>query len=458
MAIRANASTGVTIALIVFVILTVLLLAGGILLYGQLNTAKENEAKAVEAMEEYVQRREQNAPWFDALKNASGRDSMLGHLHGRYVELQQFALGAASDALPDLEEARVEMGLDATGSLAAAFSDLTRQNAEFQSSLNALQSRVKSAENDRDGLKADLQAALNERDALIAAESEQLQPYADADARYAAAIKKAVNDFEQMQTSSRDQKDATIADLNSDLDKIRADNRRITTRLRDMESRLNRDRVGSADPASLVDGRGLEVVGDGDMLYIDRGRKDQVVLGMTFEVYDSPEQIKADLDGGEDRGKASVQIIKVGDSSATAKVTRSTPGRPVLPGNLLANALYDPTYRFKFLVHGMFDLDGDGNPSAQEAEYLRDRIRRWGGHVVQGDDIPGDLDFLVLGEAPRKPLQPGIDQRSTQAMEAYRERRTAYDLYLTLFEQAQEAGIPVLNQNRLSILTGRTDF
>ena len=48
MAIRSSAGTGVTISLVVFVLLTVLLLAGSILLWGKLQAAQEEAAKADE--------------------------------------------------------------------------------------------------------------------------------------------------------------------------------------------------------------------------------------------------------------------------------------------------------------------------------------------------------------------------------------------------------------------------
>ena len=41
-------------------------------------------------------------------------------------------------------------------------------------------------------------------------------------------------------------------------------------------------------------------------------------------------------------------------------VTRSVPGQPLVRGDVVANAVYDPNYRFKFLVHGKFDIDADG--------------------------------------------------------------------------------------------------
>ncbi|MDP7070341.1 MAG: hypothetical protein QF561_03220 [Phycisphaerales bacterium] len=458
MAIRTAAGTGVTISLVVFVLLTVLLLAGSILLWGKLQTAEEAAAKADENVTSFVRLSERNEPWFQRLETTHGRDTLMGHMNNRYESLRQFTFGRTDDSFPDLTAAREENGLADGGSMAAALNDASRRIADLTAANAAMEARADSAERDRDQLDAQLQKATSERDALLASESQQLKGYTDADERHAAAIQQAVSDFGRMQATSRDQLNSTISEQQDEVDRLTKDNKMLSSKLRDLDARLNRDRLNAANPAALVDGKILDVVGGGDMVYIDRGRNDQVVLGMTFEVFESADQVQSVAEDDDVRGKASIQVIKIGDASATAKVIRQVKGRPLIPGNVITNAIYDPEYQFRFLVHGKYDLDHDGKATLNEAQYLRDRIKRWGGHVVTGTEIPGDLDFLVLGEQPRNPIQPGVNQRSTEAMNEYIRLRTAADTYRSLLEQAQQARIPVLNQTRLEILTGRTDL
>ncbi len=121
----------------------------------------------------------------------------------------------------------------------------------------------------------------------------------------------------------------------------------------------------------------------------------------------------------------------------------------------MANAVYDPNYVFKFLVHGKFDVDNDGKPSEAEAEFLRSQIINWGGAVVDSEQLPGDLDFLVLGVEP--PVPPPLPNNATQIqIDFWVRQRRAHEKYQELFRQAQEAQIPVLNANRFFILTGYT--
>jgi hypothetical protein len=131
-------------------------------------------------------------------------------------------------------------------------------------------------------------------------------------------------------------------------------------------------------------------------------------------------------------------------------------GNPLIRNDVIANAVYDPTYRFKFLIHSKFDTDGDGRPTETEAEYLRGLVMNWGGTVVTGNDLPGDLDFLVLGEEPPKPPPPPADA-SPVILEDWVRRNEANALYNLLFNQAMQAQIPVLNANRFFILIGHTE-
>ena len=98
---------------------------------------------------------------------------------------------------------------------------------------------------------------------------------------------------------------------------------------------------------------------------------------MTFEIYDDSAQLRPDANGDMPRGKASVEVIKVGDTTSTAKVTRSNRGRPIVRDDILVNALYDPTYQYKFLVHGRFAANGDGVPASGH-DFVDQRIDDWG--------------------------------------------------------------------------------
>jgi hypothetical protein len=144
----------------------------------------------------------------------------------------------------------------------------------------------------------------------------------------------------------------------------------------------------------------------------------------------------------------------VGKTTYTAKVTQATPGRPIVRDNIIVNAIYDPDYRYKFMVHGVFDADGDGLPEHNNS-FIKDRIVSWGGVVVEDQvTLPGDLDFLVLGMQPEEPMPLPRNAAETMVDDYVRKKEAFLD-YISLLEQAQNVQVPVLNANRLDILTGQ---
>ena len=204
-----------------------------------------------------------------------------------------------------------------------------------------------------------------------------------------------------------------------------------------------------------MDGEVLESTGSGTEVFINRGKDNRIVLGMRFEVYDdSGALLRVNRQTGDlPRGKATVQVVKIGATTSTCKIIRSIPGRPVVRNDVIANAIYDPDYKFKFMIHGKFDVNRDGRATDEEADYLRSLVLEWGGQSVTGNSVPGDLDFLVLGVTPPPP--PNLPPNPTAVVidnweRLHRER----SLYVDLLTDAQNSRIPVLNANRFLILTG----
>ena len=250
-----------------------------------------------------------------------------------------------------------------------------------------------------------------------------------------------------------------MADLQDEIDNLNGNQTVLAGRLNELRKVVEAIRVRPKNPAELVDGRVVDVLGSSGQVFIDLGRHDRIRPGMTFRVYDDANQIQIDPTTGEyARGKASLQVIKVAESTATARVTDGASSRPVVRGDVIANAVFNPEHRFKFLVFGQFDVDGNGSSSMNEANYIKSRIIEWGGEVVEGNQLTGDLDFLVLGEVPDFVSTELIPADATPAeIDAILKRQEAYDRYDQLFQQAINAQIPVLNWNRFRLLTGDGD-
>lgn len=126
---------------------------------------------------------------------------------------------------------------------------------------------------------------------------------------------------------------------------------------------------------------------------------------MSFAIYADAASIKVDPASGEyPRGKANVEVIAVSDTTSTCRLLSESKGNPVAVGDSVANALYDPSKTYSFLIYGNFDVNNDAIATPTEQSDLKALIEGWGGKSV---DYLGDVDFLVLGRPPDPPAPPG---------------------------------------------------
>ncbi len=455
MANRAGAGTGVIVALVVFVITTVCLLVLSIVFYSQKTDAMNREAQSVKDLERYVTREQRGREEIKAFEGAAtgANQSVVTYLASQLGDMAAMVSGNRAASMAQI---RTDLGLAEADVIRNVMSDLRRQAQTRGNEITSLNTRI-----------ADLNTqieTLNAQAATLEQQAQQLVSGIDGTIDgYARAVKEAEEGYRQNievagETNERteDEWRTRFSEVQRQADAIRADNALMTDRVKQLQTVVDAIRIKPKNPAELVDGRIVDV-GSDNQVFINIGSNDRVALGMTFEVYDDENSIQVDPRSGQEvRGKASIQVIKVGDTTSTARITRAAPGRPVVKGNVIANAVYDPKYRFRFLAHGKFDVNGDGRPTEAGADFVRSRIIEWGGEVVDGDELTGDLDFLVLGEQP--PIPPPLPQNAdVEKFNAYIALRAARDRYDTLFRQAREAQIPVLNWTRFQVLTGQTD-
>lgn len=350
-------------------------------------------------------------------------------------------LAAKLDAIPGADASPLLSVLNSRdqqiASLKAQLDDANRAAAAAQQDLQNEVDRVKT-------LLADHQstiAGLNEQVGKYKAEVEALR----------ASTNTTIADNNKRVDDIRQRAAAEAASLADRINKLSSQNQILEGQLAAFREQAKSDLVKPEDEAARVDARVVSVSPAEGLVFIDRSRADRLVLGMTFEVYDSAASIRPDAEGNYPRGKASLEIVRIGDDAAAARITREIRGNPVVPGDVLANAIYDPLKIYNFVVAGDFDLNRDGVISEAERSEVVAVISNWGGRVT--DDIAGNTDFLVLGARPSLPPQPPPDAPIAVIQEYIRLQRAAAE-YDRLFDTARQTGIPVLNQSRLTTLTG----
>ena len=455
MATRSGAGTGVIVSLVVFILTTVFLLVLTIVFYVGRNDAIEQQANSEGALAQYVSDAERASPRFRELEAVSEEDrSVAMYLSNRHDDLMRYLNG---DSASTYDALRVEMesyGVETGNPLVSAIEGMRRD----------LDAKDRAIDSRKDEIAA-LDQAIEQRDDRIRqlrddhqreldSVSQEIDRYKNAGDELSDDVRRTIDDLNDALIRLEDQQENERATLEDQIDRANQDLVLLRTRVDEYETILNGIRIRSQRPDTLVDAAVIEVDATREQIFINRGERDGIVLGMTFEIYDDVTSMVRN--GQLQRGRGSVQVVRVFDSTATCKITRDVPGRPIVRNNIAVNAIYDPTFSFKFLVHGRFDFDGDGRPSDAEANYIRELIRKWGGVVETGDVLPGDTDFLIVGRVPPMPapLPPDADETKIQVWAARRAARERYEQLRTLADEAQ---IPVLDAPALFTLIGHTN-
>jgi hypothetical protein len=459
MAVRSGAGTGVIVSLVVFILTTIFLLVLTIVFYAGKTEALELTERAASDLEQYVKQTQRNSDVFKAFEQAAAANgqSVAAHLNGRYEDAMRFLNGDASGSLDQVKAAFGRFGVGEGDVVRHVLEEKTRELGTRQTEIDGLKGKL----SDRDAELAQKDATIarmnDDHRAEIELVSREITTYREAAEKYGNDVTLTIGQVNDAVDRLKGQYDARIRGLEDELDGANQEVVLLRARVDEYEAIFNEARARATSPELLVDGTVIDVDSGRETIFIDRGKRHRVVLGMTFEVYDDAGSIRVNPRTGVlPRGKASIQVVKVADTTSTCKITRAVPGRPVVRNNVVANAIYDPTYRFKFLVHGKFDVDGDGRPTKAEADYIESLIIDWGGEVVTGTELPGDLDFLVLGEMPPIPPQPPVNATEAQTR-IWVNKRMARLQYEELYNRASEAQIPILNANRFFILIGHTD-
>ena len=197
--------------------------------------------------------------------------------------------------------------------------------------------------------------------------------------------------------------------------------------------------------ARKPDGQIIKLVEEANLCYIDLGQNKRIVPGLTFSVYPAtgiPE------DGV---GKAKIVVTNVSDTVSECRILEQDRQHPVLLNDLIANLVYDPVRRYRFVVEGEFDMHGRGRPSMDGTKQVRLMIQQFGGKL--GKEVAVDSDFVIMGEPPMRPAKPKEDAPPA-VHRVYEEQMKIFDRYHTVQRLAQSLRVPLLNTNRFIAFMG----
>ena len=445
----SRTSTGVIVALVVFVVLTVALLAISIILYNGQMAAEKKESEARAELNAIITAGELGRTDVQAMRSNAGSQSLFGYMSEQNAAVNRFVTG---DSGANLGKMRADLGLGENDTVRDAMRKLAQDRDARTQEASSLKTRSADLDKEVQALKAKLAESEKSRQEAIAKVTASIDSYKQAADGYRSEFDAAKAALEQSRSDMEARFASEAGALQTELDGLRAERSVLDARIADLKRKVEATATKAANPAAMVDARVVDVDAKTGTLFIDIGSNKRVVPGMTFEIFDDSAGIAAAAESGS-RGKASVQVVKVGETTSTCRVLRGSASRPIVKDDVLANAVFNPDYKFKFLVHGKFDINNDGRATTGESDFIKSRIREWGGEVVDGDTLTGDLDFVVLGVQPPMPSPLPGDATEAQTL-AYTEGRSTRELYDTIFRTAADAEIPVLNWTRFETLTG----
>lgn len=270
-------------------------------------------------------------------------------------------------------------------------------------------------------------------------------------------LRQQLEEVEQGRTRYRTERDEEVAKLEREFEERRAlgdaDLTEERQRVAALELRVERlkdrilvyqDRLGEVliGPEELAtarrpDGKILTAYPGDEVVYINLGRKQKVLRGLTFAVYSTRGGIPSD-----GRAKAQIEVVSMDEQSAECRIVEMARNAVIMEGDLIANPIYDSDRAVRFVVLGEFDLDHDGLPDPAGAPTIRSMVTEWGGTL--SEELTALTDFVVLGAAPRRP-RPVRDAAPEEAERA-RAMQQLFDGYHETVRAARTLSIPVLTQ------------
>jgi len=331
--------------------------------------------------------------------------------------------------------AKDQLVTSANNSITKKFADNADAVNASQAKIEAIQQSVAAAQAEAEKARAELAKDRSEKQAQMDAMSADVKKTSD-------DLNKAVQD-KQLEVTTLQGKQAKL-EQEIDILKKKLGQYRLNT----TESTVRR-----AD--GMITG-----LGKGNTVYVNLGQGQEVVAGMTFEVYDKAEGVPALGENGlrDDEmpiGKGSIEIVRVNAANSECRVVKTTPGFAIAEGDLIANLVYDQNIKFKFVVYGKYDLDQNGIATDGDTDVMKRLVTQWGGKVT--DTVNADTDFVILGKEPVLPSFSKEELDLPENAKKLADAQTEQDAYQKVKADARELHIPVMNQNRFLYFVGYYD-
>lgn len=470
-------------ALIAFIILWVI--STGIAIYygTQIGKAREEREVAQKALNEVVKEREKAelAARLPAGSAAANAPSVLSDLIKQIKDLHAIITGNPEEptlaitnpggvVAKTLQSVSTSDKITSSTPLLAALKLLRTEvdaakaeTAQIKQTLKATEetnrSQLARFEEDRKKVATAVEEAKENIKALQTQLDEAKQKHADA----IAEREKTVTAMTETADRANRESQVAMAEKNAQIQRLKNNIDNLRRIIEDLRPRATGKVIAKAN------GTIIRTNNTNNECYINLGRVDRVVPGLTFSVHDPRLGIQTDAAGA--KGKAGIEVIDVGERESLCRITHLEKNQRLQSGDLIYNIVFttDKTRPLHFAVYGAFDLKGDGHPTAAEREKIVKMIQDWGGVIddlqfIEETDKAGNTkkvaalspqtDYVVLGTAPKLPQGVKISDLDEVSKERYKALSDSLKEYERLESEAKRSSVPILNANRFLNMVG----
>lgn len=195
-----------------------------------------------------------------------------------------------------------------------------------------------------------------------------------------AEFKKAFNEANQKIEEVAQQAAASLREAKNKIGLLEVDNVTLKNKLNEFTNEV----------FDHADGEVIRVASGLNTVFIDIGSADGLTSNRTFSVFD---QSVTDFESAT--AKATIEVVRVDTFRAEARITHENSIDPVIRGDHILTATWDPGFTVKLALAGRFDLDGD---RFDDTEKLIQMIERNGGEVVASHDLKGKVTGKISSE------------------------------------------------------------
>ena len=434
-------------ALVIFGFGFGLCLVLAIVMYTRLDGAQQRARQAESTLQQYVTDEQANAPGVVDLREGDG--TVVGQLRDANEQLRGIITSDRNLAADQLAQ---QIDDDEIGT------PLLNEIEQLQAELNArdqriaqLQSDLQEARQRADSLDEQMAQVSSSFDESVQQLRAKIDEMDSARENWQGNVEQMREDLLQKVQQVRQAKEDQLAQLQQDKSQLQS---RVQTLQRELAEVKEQQQGLSPPDVVRADGQIESIVENADQVYINLGRADQLVLGMTFEVFNPDTLIKPD-DFDEVRGKATIEVVEIDEQAALARIVRTertVNGSTVSEGDQIVNVAYQSDALYTFHVAGKFAIGRTEEATVADRQRIESMIKRWGGQL--SEELNYDVDYLVLGKEPPLPEQLPEGTIDPAKIKANAEARREYEQYQELVGQARELNIPILNQNRFLALIG----